>query len=65
MTTLIVSIVTTLNTRPLAIFKDEILCPQSFHYHNFTMKPSNDSILPMMKSTSDSIEQQIKNAVVD
>ena len=29
------------------------------------MKPSNDSILPMMKSTSDSIEQQIKDRVVD
>ena len=29
------------------------------------MKPSNDSILLMMKSTSDSIEQQIKDAVID
>ena len=65
MATLIASIVTTLNTRPLAIFKNKIFCPQSFHYHNSTMKPSKDSILLMMKSTSYSIEKQIKDAVVD
>ena len=65
MSTILASVVTTLNTRPLAIYKDEIFSPQTFHYHNFTMNPNNDSIMPIIKSTSNSIEEQIEDAVLD
>ena len=65
MSAILASVSTTLNTRPLAIYKDEILSPQTFHYHNFTMTPNTDSIMPMIKSTDDSIEQQINEAILD
>ena len=65
MSTILASVVTTLNTRPLAIYKDEIFSPQTFHYHNFTMNPNNDSIMPIIKSTRNSIEEQIEDAVLD
>ena len=65
LSTIVASIVTTLNTHPLAVFKNEILSPQTFHYHNFTMTPSTDSILPIMRSTTESIEQQINDAIID
>ena len=62
MATILASVTTTLNTRPLAIYKGEIFSPQSFHYHNFTMNPNTDSIMPIIKNTEDSIEEQIKDA---
>ena len=65
MSTILASVSTTLNTRPLAIYKGEIFSPQTFHYHNFTMTPNTDSIMPIIKSTSDSIEDQINEAVLD
>ena len=65
MSTILASVTTTLNTRPLAIYKGEIFSPQSFHYHNFTMNPNTDSIMPIIKNTKDSIEDQIKDAVLD
>ena len=65
MSTILASVTTTLNTRPLAIYKGEIFSPQSFHYHNFTMNPNTDSIMLIIKNTKDSIEDQIKDAVLD
>ena len=65
MATILASVTTTLNTRPLAIYKGEIFSPQSFHYHNFTMNPNTDSIMPIIKNTKDSIEDQIKDALLD
>ena len=65
MSTILASVSTTLNTRPLAIYKGEIFSPQTFHYHNFIMTPNTDSIMPIIKSTSDSIEDQINEAVLD
>ena len=63
METVLASIVTTLNTRPLVIFKDEILTPQTFHYHSFQMTPITDSTNLLVKNAEDSIEQQIKTGV--
>ena len=63
--TILASVSTTLNTRPLAIYKGEIFSPQTFHYHNFTMTPNTDSIMPIIKSTPYSIEEQINEAVLD
>merc|ERR1712240_509240 len=60
MSTILASVVTTLNTRPLAIYKDEIFSPQTFYYHNFSMNPNTDSILPIIKNTENSIEKQIQ-----
>ena len=65
MSTILASMSTTLNTRPLAIYKGEILSPQTFHYHNFTMTPNTDSIMPIIKNTSESIEEQINEAMLD
>ena len=56
MSTILASIVSTLNTWPLAIFQAEILTPQYFHFHNFSQNPNIDTISPMIKSTSESIE---------
>ena len=65
MSTILASVSTTLNTRPLAIFKGENLSPQTFHYHNFTMNPNNDSIMPIIKSITNLIEEQINEAILD
>ena len=65
MATTLASVTTTLNTRPLAIYKGEIFSPQSFYYNNFTINPNTDSIMPIIKNTKDSIEEQIKDAVLD
>ena len=65
MSTFLASVSTNLNTIPLAIYKDEILSPQTLHYHNFTMTPNTDSIIPIIKSTNDSIEQHIQDAILD
>ena len=40
MATILATIATTLNTRPLAIFKAEVLTPQYFHYHISPRIPS-------------------------
>merc|ERR1712240_454092 len=63
MGTILASVTTTLNTRPLAIYKGEIFSPQGFHYHNFTMNPNTDSIMPIIKNTESSIEDQINDAL--
>ena len=65
MSTILASIVSTLNTRPLTIFQAEILSLQYFHFHNFSQNPNTDSISPMIKSTSESIETQIQEAAKD
>ena len=65
MSTILASLSTTLNTRPLAIYKGKIFSPQTFHYHNFTMTPNTDSIIPMIKSRTDSIEEKINEAVLE
>ena len=65
MATVLALIATTLNTRPLAIFKAEVLTPQYFHYHNFPQNPNTDSISPLIRSTSEYIEEQIQEAAQD
>ena len=65
MATILASVSTTLNTRPLTIYKEEILTPQYFHYHNFNMNPNTDSIMPLIKSISESIQQYIQEAALD
>ena len=65
MQTILSSLLTTINTRPLAIYKNEILTPQSYYYHNFKMTPISDATIPIVKSTETSLEDQIKNAVID
>ena len=59
MATILASIVSTLNTSPLAIFQAEILTPQYFYFHNYSQNPNTDTISPLIKSTSESIENQI------
>ena len=46
-------------------FQSEVLTPQYFHYHNFTQNPNSDSAIPIIKSTSESIEEQIQEAAQD
>ena len=65
MSTILASVTTTLNTRPLAIYKDEIFIPYNFYYHNFSINPNSDSILPIIKKTEDLIENQIQEASMD
>ena len=65
MATILASIVSTLNTRPLAIFQAEILTPQYFYFHNYSQNPNTDTISPLIRSTSESIENQIQEAVRD
>ena len=65
METILSSLVSTLNSRPLAIYKNKILTPQSYFFHTFKMSPIADSTIPIIKSTETSLEDQIKNAVVD
>ena len=43
METILASITTTLNTRPLITFKDEIVTAQTFNYHSYQMTPITDS----------------------
>ena len=62
---ILASVATTLNTRPLTIYKGELLRPLYFHYHNFNMNPNTDSIMPLIRSTKESIEQQIQEAALD
>ena len=59
---ILASLVTSLNTRPLAIYQNEILTPETFHYHNYTMRTSSDSILAMVENANHSILDQIKSA---
>ena len=47
------------------MYKNEILTPQSYFFHTFKMSPIADSTIPIIKSTETSLEDQIKNAVVD
>ena len=65
MSTILASVSTTLNKMPLAIYKGEIFSSQTFHYHNFTQTLNTDSIMPIIKSTSDLIEDQINEAVLE
>ena len=48
METILSSLVTTINTRPLAIYKNEILTPQSYYFHTFKMSPISDSTIPII-----------------
>merc|ERR1712121_74896 len=37
--TFLASILTTINSRPLCIYKNDIITPQSYYHHNFTISP--------------------------
>ena len=65
METILSSLVSTINSRPLAIYKTEILTPQSYYFHTYKMSPIGDATIPIIKSTETSLDNQIKNAVVD
>ena len=47
------------------IFKDEIITPQTFYYHNFQMTPLTDSTNLLVRNAEESIEQQIATGVSD
>ena len=41
------------------------MTPHYFHYNNFTQNPNTDAIMPLIRSTTESIEKQIQEAAMD
>ena len=60
--TFLVSILTTINSRPLCIYKNDIITPQSYH-HNFTISlltNGTDSLIDNTQDDLEDLEDQIK-----
>ena len=49
------SILTTINSRPLCIYKNDIITPQSYHHHNFTISPLTNGSDSLINSTQEDL----------
>ena len=66
--TFLASILTTINSRPLCIYKYNIITPQSYYHHNFTISPLTHGPNPLIHNTQEELkdlEYQIKIVIKD
>ena len=64
--TFLASILTTINSRPLCIYKNDIITPQSYYHHNFTISPLTQNPNPLIQNTQEELqdlEDQIKTVI--
>merc|ERR1712002_486391 len=66
--TFLSSVLMTINSRPLCIYKNDIITPQTFYFHNYTMSPLTngaDSLINNTKKDLKDLEEQIKSVIKD
>ena len=62
------SVLTTINSRPLCIYKNDIITPQTYYHHNFTISPltnGTDSLINNTQEDLEDLEDQIKSVIKD
>ena len=68
METFLASILTTINSRPLCIYKNDIITPQTYYHPNFTISPLTNGTDFLINNTQEDIgdlEEQIKSVIKD
>ena len=66
--TFLASVLTTINSRPLCIYKNDIITPQTYYHHNFTISPltnGTDSLINNTQEDLEDLEDQIKSVIKD
>ena len=66
--TFLASILTTINSRPLCIYQNDIITPQSYYHHNFSISPIINGPNPLIHNTQEELEDleyQIKTVIRD
>ena len=66
--TFLASILTTINSRPLCIYKNDIITPQTYYHHNFTISPLTNGTHSLVNNTQEDLEDledQIKSVIKD
>ena len=66
--TFLASILMTINSRPLCIYKYDIITPQSYYHHNFTISPLTHNPNPLIHNTQEELkdlEYQIKTVITE
>ena len=66
--TFLASILTTINSHLLCIYKNDIITPQSYYHHNFTISPltnGSDSLINNTQVDLEDLKNQIKTVIKD
>ena len=64
--TFLASILMTINSHPLCIYKNNIITSQSYYHHNFTISPltnGSDSLINNTQEDLEDLENQIKRVI--